>query len=236
MAVLAVVCGAVSAWPRDSAYAQSLPESGSETFLWFAGADLWRAGGFAHGGLVWSPGGLDREGFTAKLMAGAGTYRYRNGNTPTKGDVVIFDVMPGWRFKPGSADIAVFAGLDIQNHRLAPDDLNNAARGTYTGLRIGMDFWWEPAPSTMTNAGLSFSTINTGYWARAALGWRAFESFYVGPETLALGDETYRQWRVGAHVTALKTGPFEWSVGTGYVSDSDHRSGVYGRVGVLARN
>ena len=58
VAVLAVVCGAVSAWPSDSAYAQSLPESGSETFLWFAGADLWRAGGFAHGGLVWSPGGV----------------------------------------------------------------------------------------------------------------------------------------------------------------------------------
>jgi hypothetical protein len=98
-----------------------------------------------------------------------------------------------------------------------------------------MDFWWEPATGTMTNAGVSFSTISTGYWARLAYGWQAFDSFYIGPEALALGDETYRQWRVGAHVTAFRTGPYEWSAGMGYVSDSDHRAGVYGRVGVLMR-
>jgi hypothetical protein len=230
-----VVCGSAFAWLDAAAHAQTFPENPPETLLLFAGADLWRAGGFAHGGFVWSPGGLDKEGFTAKLMAGAGTYRYRSGNTPIKGDVLVFDVMPGWRFKPGSADIAVFAGLDIQNHRLSPDDPSNRARGTHAGLRLGLDFWWEPTPGTMTNAGLSFATIGTGYWARAAYGWRAFDNFYIGPEALALGDDTYRQWRVGAHVTALRTGVFDWSVGTGYVSDSDHRSGLYGRIGVLTR-
>jgi hypothetical protein len=33
-------------------------------FLLFSGADLWRDGRFMHGGLQWSPGGLDHEGFT----------------------------------------------------------------------------------------------------------------------------------------------------------------------------
>ena len=182
------------------------------------------------------PAGSISEGFTAKLMAGAGTYRYRNGNTPTKGDVVVFDVMPGWRFKPGSADIAVFAGLDIQNHRLTPDDLNNAARGTHAGLRHRDGFLVGARAQHDDERGSLVLHHRHRLLGPRCLGWRAFDSFYVGPETLALGDETYRQWRVGAHVTALKTGPFEWSVGTGYVSDSDHRSGVYGRVGVLARN
>ncbi len=71
--------------------------------------------------------------------------------------------------------------------------------------------------------------------ARSRYGWRAFDRLYLGPEALALGDDSYHQWRVGVHVTAFKTGAFEWSLGTGYVSDSDHRSGVYGRIGVLAR-
>ena len=136
------------------------------------------------------------------------------------------------RFKPGNADIAVFAGLDIWHHRLTPNDPDNAARGTHAGLRHGEDFWWEPTTGTMIHAGLSFSTIGTGYWTRLAYGWRTFS---LCPEALALGDETYQQWRVGAHVTALRTGPFEWFAGAGYVSDSDHRSGIYGRVGVLAR-
>src|SRR5450631_4884586 len=48
-------------------------------FLLFSGADLWRDGRFMHGGLLWSPGGLDREGFTLQLMASGGLYRYRSG-------------------------------------------------------------------------------------------------------------------------------------------------------------
>ena len=33
-------------------------------FLLFSGVDLWRDGQFLHRGLLWSPHGLDREGFT----------------------------------------------------------------------------------------------------------------------------------------------------------------------------
>ena len=40
----------------------------------------------------------------------------------------------------------------------------------------------------------------------------------------------------GAHVTGFKTGMLEWSVATGYVEDSFHRSGIYGRIGVLTRH
>lgn len=38
------------------------PETPS--FLIFSGTDLWRYGGFAYGGLLWSPGGIDANGFT----------------------------------------------------------------------------------------------------------------------------------------------------------------------------
>lgn len=51
----------------------------------------------------------------------------------------------------------------------------------------------------------------------------------------ALGDPDYRQWRWGLHITSLKIGRFEWSGGVGYVGDSDQRSGLYGRFGVLTR-
>ncbi|HVG52600.1 MAG TPA: cellulose biosynthesis protein BcsS [Xanthobacteraceae bacterium] len=230
VAAAMAVCGANNA---SAQFGQGSVEA--EQFLLFAGVDLWRNGGFAHGGFLWSPGGLDKEGFTAKLMAGAGTYRYRIGTTTIEGDATIVDILPGWRFKPGNAEITIFAGLDFQHHRLSPDDPTNPARGSHLGLRVGADFWWEPTAGTMTNAGANFATIGSGYWARAAFGWRAFDSFFIGPEALALGDDSYRQWRIGAHLTALKTGPFEWSLGAGYVSDSDHHSGVYGRIGVLTR-
>jgi hypothetical protein len=34
------------------------------SFLLFAGTDLWRYGAFAYGGTLWSPGGVDADGFT----------------------------------------------------------------------------------------------------------------------------------------------------------------------------
>lgn len=35
-----------------------------ETFLFFTGADMWRYGAFFYGGTLWSPDGLDHDGFT----------------------------------------------------------------------------------------------------------------------------------------------------------------------------
>ena len=43
------------------------------------------------------------------------------------------------------------------------------------------------------------------------------------------------QYRLGAHLTGLRTGAFEWSLAAGYVRDSFSRGGLYGRIGVLTR-
>lgn len=43
--------------------------------LVFSSVDIWRQGGFAHGGALWAPAGLDRDGFVLKLMFGGGLYR-----------------------------------------------------------------------------------------------------------------------------------------------------------------
>jgi hypothetical protein len=232
-AVLFCVSGGANAGSLTNG--EGIKEPDPPTLLFFGGADAWRNGGFSHAGILWSPGGLDREGFTAKLMAGAGEYRYHVGATPIDGTAMVVDILPGWRFKRGTAEVTVFAGLDVQHHTLSPDDLSNSSRGPHAGLRVGADLWWEPSAGTMTNAGASFATIGTGYWSRLAYGWRFFDRVYLGPEALALGDDTYHQWRIGLHATAFRTGALEWSLGAGYVSDSDERSGVYGRFGVLTR-
>jgi hypothetical protein len=201
----------------------------------FSGLDLWRNGGLAYSGLIWSPATFDKSGFALKLFAGGGVYRYQKGPTPVVGNVYIGDVLPGWRFKGHGVELSVFGGLDIQRHKLTPDDLSNDSRGTRVGGRVSADLWWEPLSATMFSAGGSYATIGHGYWSRVATGLRAFDTIYVGPEALAIGNDTYRQWRAGAHATALKFGPFEFSAGVGYVRDSDNRAGVYGRFDMLVR-
>lgn len=207
----------------------------AERFLFFSGYDAWRSGSFGHGGLMWSPRGLDNEGFIARFMAGAGTYNYLAGTTTTTGYVTLLDAAPGWHFKRGGIDLTVYAGLDIQNHRLRPNDPGNRSRGTNLGARIGADLWTEPTAATMASVSVSFATVGNSYWSRLAYGARLFDKFYLGPEVHAIGDDTYQQWRLGTHLTALKIGGYEWSAGAGVVEDSDEHSGIYGRIGVLLR-
>lgn len=204
-------------------------------FLIYSGIDGWQNGTFGHGGVVWAPRGLNEEGFVLKFLAGSGSYHYLNGSVDTLGIASLLDAMPGWHFKRGDVDLSVYAGLDLQNHRLRPDDLANQMRGMNAGLRVSADLWWQPTRATMTSANVSYATVGQGFWTRLAYGWRVFEKFYVGPEVHLMGDDTYQQWRAGAHLTALRIGSFEWSFGAGFVSDSDTRSGFYGRVGLLLR-
>jgi hypothetical protein len=143
--------------------------------------------------------------------------------------------LPGWRWHWPGLEVTVFAGLDLQDHRFSPDDPGNRLRGTHLGLRGGFDLWYEPMRDAMVTASASLSTVGTSYWTRAAAGLRFFDAVWAGPEFLANGDDNYHQSRVGAHITSFRFSTYEFSLGTGWATDSDGRSGAYGRVGVLYR-
>jgi hypothetical protein len=227
-----------------SGVARACAETGRDEegarFLFFGGTDLWTRGSFSHGGLLWSAGGLDREGFTFKLLLGAGTYRYRSGalgNAAVAGGVLAGFALPGWRFVGDRLIVTVFAGLDAQNHHLAPDDPSASLRGTLFGLRGGFELWHEPDNASMLAADASASTVGPSYSGRVAFGWKMLDRFYAGPEIQAFaGGTSYRQLRAGLHLTAMKTETFEWSAAGGWARDSEKRNGLYGRIGILRRH
>jgi hypothetical protein len=207
----------------------------SEKFLYFSGFDLWRNGGSFYGGMQIAPDGLNNDGFTLKVLLAEGTYRYRSGASDIRGTGLLAAFLPGWRIKRGDLELKIFVGLDLQNHSLSPDDVSNGLRGNHAGMRVGADIWWQPSDSMMLAASISGSTIGTSFGIRGAAGWRVMDRFWAGPEIETSGDEVYRQYRVGAHITSLKTGNFEWALGAGYVEDNSARAGAYGRVSLLTR-
>ena len=206
-------------------------------YLLFTGGDIWRNGAFTYGGLLWSPGGLDNEGFTLKAALSGGYYRYYSGalGAEVTGREFVAQVLPGWRFKRDRLEIKVFAGLDVEDHLLFPDDPSSRLRGRNTGARAAVDVWYEPAPATMLTADASISTIITSYSARVAYGWRVLDSFYLGPEAQTFACEGYRQVRLGAHLTGFKFYDYELSAATGWSEDSAHRASLYVRFGVMTR-
>jgi hypothetical protein len=206
-----------------------------DRFLLSSGFDLWRNGGSAHGGILWSPDGLSREGLTFKLLLAGGQYGYESAGTDVTGRYALASVMAGYRLKHGRSEITVFAGPDLQSHRLTPDDLGNRLRGGNAGLRVGADLWYQPSDTFMAVGSISLSTIGPNYWARAGVGWYLFNLAWIGPELGALGGDRYHQFRVGIHATSFRTGAFEWSAGFGFARDSDDHNGAYLRIGVLTR-
>ena len=202
-------------------------------FLLFSGTDLWRDGAFLNGGLLWSPAGLDTGGFTLKLLLNGGEYVYPSGglHVDVDGTMLSAAALPGWRWTRDSLTIDVFAGPVVQNYRLTPYDPGSRLRGFYAGAQFATDVWYQPNPATMIALDGSIASIGLVGAARAAIGWRSSESFFVGPETQAIWCVDYQQLRFGAHVTGFRIDALEWSAAGGWAMESDHRAGPYFRLG-----
>jgi hypothetical protein len=206
-----------------------------ERFLFFSGFDYWRSGGSVHGGLLWAPWGLQRDGFIVKAIAGTGSYRYLSNRRSIRGWHTFASLMPGYRWSGQGYEARLFAGLDFQHHWLLPSDPSNSLLGSNIGARINGELWWEPWRNSMVSTSFSASSIGPNYNVRGATGWKLFDSFYAGPELETFSDFHYRQYRAGVHVTALRTGDVEWTAGIGYALDSSKASGMYARLGLLVR-
>ena len=239
-AAFVVGCVCVAAAPARAA------DDEETRVLLFSGRDLWRNGAFAYGGLLVAPGSIDQDGFNLKLVLAGGLYRYSGGSAAGDppgslagwqivGAETALLVMPGWRIKRGNLEVKVFFGLDVERHRLWPDDPSSRLRGHNSGLRFATEFWYEPSATTMLAGDAALSSIATQQSLRLAFGWRMLDQFYFGPETQYFGSDGYRHWRLGGHFTALKTGDNEWLAAGGWARDSDGRSSPYVRLGVTMR-
>jgi hypothetical protein len=234
----AVLAAAISVLFASAARADMFRRD-DDTVFYFTGTDLWRQGSFSYGGAVWSPSGLDREGLTFKLLAGAGSYQYLSGtlgDTEVTGQQFTGFAMAGYRFVRDKLFVTVFAGVDVQYHMFTPDDPTNNLWGTHAGIRGAIEFWYEPNAQTMWAADISATSVGPSYSGRIAYRWRLFDAFYLGPEAggFANGDD-YRQFRVGLHLTGFRSGAIEWSLACGWLRDTSEREGVYGRIGLIVR-
>lgn len=70
LATFVFCLGAVTGRARDG-------DDEDARIMLFSGRDIWRHGGFAHGGFVFAPNGFDQDGLLLKLLLSGGFYRYR---------------------------------------------------------------------------------------------------------------------------------------------------------------
>jgi cellulose biosynthesis protein BcsS len=207
------------------------------SFLLFGGTDLWRYGGFLYGGTLWSPAGLNADGFTLKLLVNGGRYSYNSSALATRIDGAMASgaALPGFRFVRDTLTVGLFAGPVVQDYRLSPYDPGSRLHGLYVGAQLSTDVWYQPTATIMAALNGSLVSIGPTGYLRGALGYRVFDAAFVGPETAMLWCANFQQLEVGAHLTGLHVGASEWSAGAGWSMDSDRRSGPYLRLGVSTK-
>ena len=205
-----------------------------DRMIYFAGVDAskWSLGVF--GGAQWMPNGFGRNGFILRMFLSESIERYTDRRVTYDTQIGRAHILPGYMFRLGNAEIQLLAGLDAEADFFFRDGRANQWR-TRIGVRGIADVWWEPTPDLMLQYALSGTSIDNGYATRIAGGWRVSEWFWIGPEAAFSKDYFSEQTRLGAHVTGLRTGDYEWSVAAGRVSDNFGREGIYGRVGVMVR-
>ncbi|MFZ2069677.1 MAG: cellulose biosynthesis protein BcsS [Xanthobacteraceae bacterium] len=229
VAAAVVVCAA-----GDRATAGGLDD---HSFLLFTGTDIWRYGGFLYGGFLWSPKGLDSDGFTFKMLLDGGAYSYVSGalQLTVDGTKLSAAALPGWRFTRGGLNVAVFAGPMVQDYRLTPNDPGSHLHGLYAGGETAVDIWYQPNAMTMAAFNGAIATIGPTGYARGAIGVRVLSAAFVGPEIEEIWCADFEELEFGAHLTGLRFNSVEWSMASGFALTSDQRSGPYLRLGVNAR-
>lgn len=176
-------------------------------------------------------GGLEQNGFRVRMIGLLGGYKYdatAPGVGVVTGNQVGGSLLGGYEWIVDKTKIGVYGGLDVINNRLDKVDPNNDTEGATFGFRAGIDFYSNPSTSTMAAGTFTFTSANSGYYARLRGGVAVYEQMYIGPEALALGDSFYTQWRIGAHLSGVQLGPVQFGVSGGYVNDSSRGNGAYG--------
>ncbi len=141
---------------------------GSENPSWllFSGTDLWQYGGFLYGGFLWSPAGLNTDGFTLKMLLDGGKYSYVSGalHENINGTKLSAAALPGWRLTRGGLTVTLFIGPIVQDYRLTPADPGSRLHGLYVGAESAADIWYQPNALTMAALSGAFASIGpTGY-------------------------------------------------------------------------
>ncbi|MFE1600451.1 cellulose biosynthesis protein BcsS [Methylobacterium sp. ID0610] len=171
-----------------------------------------------------------QSGPRVRVEALAGTYSYPRqgvGATRVTGYQEEGAVLGGYEWVWQDAALAGFIGFNVRNNDLSAPDPSNPVVGTGVGLKVAANFYATPTDRTMVSAYGSYSTKFNAYYSRFRVGYMVADGAYIGPEALFLGDDFFRQYRIGAHLTGIAFGPVRVSLGAGYVNDRVQKSGYY---------
>ncbi|MCJ2066907.1 cellulose biosynthesis protein BcsS [Methylobacterium sp. J-088] len=214
------ICVAVGIFCRIS-----LPDAaraGEIDTLVFGSLDAGAATFMTAGAKVGLPS-LDRDGAVVLASLGGG----RQGERGPEGSVQRYTVLGAinfgyqWFFDWGV--VAAFAGPEMTTQMLT-DPNGPTLLPSRFGLRLHGEIWARPSEDTLLQGSVVAGTALDSVWARAALGYRLWDT-YFGPEASLYTDASgFLKLNVGLHATDFTVGRISFRISAGIQSETGRRS------------
>ncbi|KMO12693.1 hypothetical protein SQ03_23810 [Methylobacterium platani JCM 14648] len=134
----------------------------------------------------------------------------------------------GWVWP--EAVLSAFVGLTMRRNEVPGLEASVRNAG---GLKAALDLYARPTPDTMVHATGTYASTFNAYYGRLRGGVAVMGGF-LGPEAALLGDDYYRQWRLGAHWSGFQLGALQFGVAAGYLHDQTRKGGLYTTVDMRA--
>lgn len=176
-------------------------------------------------------GDFDRDGLIFRTSGLWGRYDYPDAGVPgTSIDATdrSLDVMLGYQKVFGGFSATVYAGYEVRDVELKPDDPTNSVRATQDGFKVAFDLETADGRPVYFAIDSSYSTAFDTFYGQARLGYN-FGRFILGPEFEYYRDDEDESERVGAFLSkafTVRDGLFaEFTVNGGYQFVDDNGAG-----------
>jgi hypothetical protein len=171
-------------------------------------------------------GPLDREGYVAMETTGLGLTRER-GDGPEGPKIVRYkyeaSALGGYQFTFHGVFLAAFLGPEVTYEQVTVDGLIAHWSKPRIGARVQGEVWANPTPDTLLTSTLVAGSTRGSVWSRVSAGYRLLGPLFVGPEATVYATETYRELRLGAHVTGASLGLLHLRASAGWQMQEDER-------------
>lgn len=185
-------------------------------------------------------GPLDRPGFLTLESTGIGLTRerIRFGDTSLRIDRFTHQgsMLGGYQTMLGPLYLAAYVGPEIEHQQVAYEGRFARFSQPRLGAKGQFELWWNPTPDTLVTTTLVASSARSSLWARASAGLRLWDKAYIGPELTVYTTPTYRETKIGAHVTGAAIGIVNLRISGGVMTDDGRRTvSPYGSLSMWIR-
>lgn len=174
-------------------------------------------------------GPLDRTGFVVLESTGFGITReiVRRGdeNLPATRLTTQTSVLVGHQWNLGRLFLSGYLGPEILHEQLTVAGVAYRFSEPRYGAKGQVELWANPTRDTLLTATVVGSTTNMSLWARGSAGYRLAADLFAGPEVSIYATETYRETKVGAHLTGFRWGLMQGRASAGWMMADDGRPG-----------